>query len=115
MPVDSVSTVDPNYDLIFSSDGGYVSTVSSDNAVNSPVDGWDPSQVTPGAKSWTDVLTMGVSRLVDAQTRTPQSANVAPVLARPNTVRAFTGTDPTGQKQSGLEIGSGVLLVVALL
>lgn len=86
------------------------------DSVNMPVDGWDPSAVNPAATSWADVAKLGISRLVDATTRTPQLANTAPVLAQPAPVRYFTGA-PAGTPGSlvGGLTATGVLVAAAII
>lgn len=112
MATDTESQVSDLGSLTFSSEDGYSNSFPSADAVNVPVDGWDPASSNPAAKSWADVLAGGFSRLVDAKTRPPQLNNTAPVLARPNTVRAFTGS---ALAPAGIPINLSMVLLLAVV
>lgn len=58
---------------------GYA-TVAPSSVPQNVSAGFDPSAVTPGASSWTDVLQYGITRLIDAKTTPPPPANTTPQM-----------------------------------
>lgn len=78
---------------------------------------FQPSNASPGAKSWSDVLAYGFGRLVDYKVASIQAQNVAPQLAAQNIGPTPVGPGAVGGVSMGtvLILGAvGLALVLAL-